>query len=128
MKVSKRIDGRTYNTQSAYCIWTRVPYADRYDWNYYEEGLFVKRTGEFFIAGEGFGAYSTEYEDGSWGAGEDVLPLDDDCARKWAKYYMPEKAYSEIFGSGKCVLETIKENAKNWKVSIHDYLNSLVLY
>lgn len=65
------------------------------------ETLYRKRTGEFFIHGEG-GAhtrYAKPTDDGRWSGGELIQPLTYDQAQQWAENHLDGDAYESIFGA-----------------------------
>ena len=81
-----RIDGKRYNINTAEFIasWDNdLPYMD---FGYLKETLYRKRTGEFFLYGEG-GArtkYGRVDDDGRTYIGsENIIPLTDAEARTW---------------------------------------------
>ncbi len=83
------LNGKAYDTGSA----KQIAHYDNGllpgDFDYIEETLYLKKTGEYFILGEG-GA-RTKYRIAS------IVPIAEDDARKWVE----EKAnelYEEIFG------------------------------
>lgn len=66
---------------------------------YAEERLFRKKTGEFFLHGKG-GAM-TIYADSRYGnvsSGEQIIPLSESEAKKWAKDHLDGDDYEGIFG------------------------------
>lgn len=68
----------------------------------WHEELYQKRTGEFFLYGEG-GA-KTQYAEyvegpgGGWTSGAMIMTLSYDAARKWAEKHLSADEYEEIFG------------------------------
>ena len=95
--MKKIINGKKYDTETAKLLATSTR-GNGFD--YCREELYRKRTGEFFIFGEG-GAY-TEYashpELNCWGPGEKFIPLTEEKARKWAESYLEVDEYEKIFG------------------------------
>ena len=68
--------------------------------SYWSEELYQKRTGEFFLYGQG-GAmthYAVATGDNNWKGGAEIIPLSYDKAREWAEAHLSAEAYSEIFG------------------------------
>lgn len=97
--MKKVIDNRLYNTDTAEEIESyESPYFSS-DFHYYEETLYRKRTGEFFLYGSGNGLspYSKSYCDG-WGPGEGILPLSLDEAKAWVERHMSAEDYILLFG------------------------------
>lgn len=68
--------------------------------SHWSEELYQKRTGEFFLYGEG-GAmtkYAVALGDNSWGGGEKIMPLTFETARQWAEEHLSADAYAREFG------------------------------
>lgn len=67
----------------------------------WKEELYQKRTGEFFLYGEGgpMTQYA-HYVDGNnaWANGEKIIPLTFETARQWAEEHLDADEYGEIFG------------------------------
>jgi hypothetical protein len=107
--MKKVIRGRLYDTETARevaCISGGAEYSN--DFDYWEETLYQKRTGEYFIYGCG-GALSKYAKhcgsNSSWG--ERIIPLTYDEAQKWAEnnlscdhyiseFGIPEEDYSKV--------------------------------
>lgn len=96
--MKKVINGKRYNTESAqFCGSREYGYSGDFDHIY--EALYQKRTGEFFLYGEG-GAnskYREEISMNSWSGGEAIIPLTDDEAKEWAENYLDGGDYEKIF-------------------------------
>lgn len=84
--MKKRIDTLMYDTDTAKKIAKyESPYA-KGDNEYYEEYLYKKRTGEFFLYGSGnAGSPYCEraYKDNAFTPGEKIIPLSFEEAKKW---------------------------------------------
>lgn len=96
--MKKIINGKRYNTESAELCGSRE-YGYPGDLNYVSEELYQKRTGEFFLHGEG-GAnskYREEISMNSWSGGEKIIPLTDEEAREWAEEYLDSEDYEKLF-------------------------------
>jgi len=100
------INGRRYDTDTAKLVGSfESGYIGDFDWK--EEKLYQKTTGEFFLAGEG-GArtrWSRRTIDG-YSSGEGILPLTLDEAREWAEEHLTQAEVEELFaipdeGTGK---------------------------
>ena len=98
--MKKIINGKVYDTATAQCVgeWSN-PYTRR-DFNWVEETLYRKRTGEFFIFGEGGPRYQYAKEVGTrqWSSGERIMPLTWDEAREWAEEKLSADEYEQAFG------------------------------
>lgn len=98
--MKKIINGKMYNTETA----TELCYTNNglgiNDFNYIEEGLYKKKTGEFFLAGNG-GAmtkYAHHCADRTSCAGKAIFPLTEAEAKEWAEKHMNIEKYIEVFG------------------------------
>ena len=94
----KIIDGRRYDTDTAEEIAT-AKHGYKNEFSYYEETLYCKRTGEYFLYGYGHGEskYAERGFDG-WGPGEDIIPMDYEQARQWAEKNLEVDDYEREFG------------------------------
>lgn len=93
------INGKLYNTETAKLIGGQGNGLGWNDFRNIDEDLYQKKTGEFFLAGEG-GAltkYAEVTEHGSC-AGSGIFPLTEDEARKWVEKYLDVDTYIELFG------------------------------
>ena len=98
--MKKIINGRLYDTDKAAYLGYDL-YAGPRDFEYWREELYKKRTGEFFLYGQGGPAskYAVASVTGSgWDGGEKIIPLAYDKARQWAEDHLSAEAYGEIFG------------------------------
>lgn len=97
--MKKVINAKVYNTETA----TRVGSWDNgyftNDFNYCSEDLYQKKTGEFFLHGEG-GALSTyaSHSGDTTGYGERIIPMTYDEATQWAERHLTGERYEQIFG------------------------------
>ena len=99
--MKKVLNGRRYDTTTAReCgkAWSDAP---RNDFNFWEQTLYQKRTGEFFLYGEGgpMTKYATRVGDNTWGWGEMIEPLTPEAAREWAEKELDADEYEELFGA-----------------------------
>lgn len=96
--MEKIINQKRYNTETAKEVGSYAAPCARNDAEYWEETLYQKRTGEFFIHGEGGGSsrYAKRLADG-WGWGERLVPLSYDEAREWVKKYLDADTYERLF-------------------------------
>lgn len=97
--MEKIINGKRYNTETAQYIGTGSSRYPVNDFNYWEEELYLKRTGEFFLYGWGNAAskYSQSVGQNSWTGGEKIQPLSYDTARKWAEEFLEVEDYEKYF-------------------------------
>lgn len=96
----KAINKKIYNTDSARKVATDMSNLPRNDFGFWEETLYCKRTGEYFIYGWGgpSSRYSRSIGLNEWTGGERIIPLTMDKAREWAEKAMPAEDYQVEFG------------------------------
>ena len=92
------IDGKRYDTSTAEEIATST-HGYKMEFSYYEETLYCKRTGEYFLYGYGHGEskYAKQVL-GAWGPGEDIIPMTYEQAREWAERNLDAEEYEREFG------------------------------
>ena len=96
----KIINGRKYDTETATKIETYNNGLGYSDFGYVIESLYIKKTGEFFLAGEG-GAltkYAHRCSDKTRCNGNGVFPLSIDEAKEWCENHIDVEKYEELFG------------------------------
>ena len=94
------INGKKYDTEPAKEIGCGSNNLSYRDFNWWTEVLYQKRTGEFFLYGEGGPAsrYAGSADGHGWESGKKIIPLSEDKARKWAEEHLDVDEYEEIFG------------------------------
>lgn len=140
--MKKVINGKVYDTDKAKGLGTYANYGSWRDFNHYEETLYQKKTGEYFLFGKG-GA-STRYAEpegqNSWTGGSRIMPMTYAEAQKWAEEYLDADKYEEIFGAidetddkvqvticvNSAKWETAKREAQKRGVGISEYIESLL--
>jgi hypothetical protein len=97
--MKKIINGKRYDTETAQLIGS-TSYSNRTDFYFWSEELYRKKTGEFFLYGEGGPAskYSRSTGQNSWSGGEKIAPLTREEAQEWAEKYLDADEYEEVFG------------------------------
>ena len=92
-------NGKLYDTDTAKSIGS-YQYLGESDFHYVYEELYRKKTGEYFLYGEGGPAsrWASYNGDGYW-AGEDIRPLTDEQAREWAEEHMDADEYLKYFNA-----------------------------
>ena len=97
--MKKVINRKLYDTSTARKIASFWNGRDASDFRSLAETLYQKKTGEFFLHGEGGGLtqYAETYADGR-GYGEQITPLTYDEAADWAERHMDADAYQQTFG------------------------------
>lgn len=98
--MKKIINGKKYDTETAKLLVSEGNGLGHRDFSYCEETLYQKRTGEFFLYGEGgpMTKYAQRVDMNSWSGGERIIPITDDEARRWAEKHASVDAYERIFG------------------------------
>lgn len=96
--MKKIINGKLYNTETAKMLadwWNGRSGFDRAD-----EELYLKRTGEYFLYGQGgpMSRYAKSISYSEWSGGEKITPLTEEGAKKWALNHLDADEYMEIFG------------------------------
>lgn len=98
--MKKIIANKLYNTDTAREIGCWSNMADSRNFSWYCETLYQKRTGEYFLHGEGgpMTQYAVTIGQNSWSGGEKIMPLTYETARQWAEEHMDADDYAEAFG------------------------------
>lgn len=98
--MKKIINGKKYDTETATVIAEDWNGLGNRDWKYQCEVLYRKKTGEFFLHGEGgplskygFSISSEVYSNSV------ILPLTEDDAREWLAEHANGDKYEEVFGA-----------------------------
>jgi len=98
--MKKIIKGKVYDTETAQELGTITSNVGPNDYGYWEETLYKKRTGEYFLHGSGNAAsrYARQVAQNEWTGGETIRPMSFEAARKWAEESMDADDYESIFG------------------------------
>lgn len=97
--MKRYIKDKVYDTDTAHLVGTwDKDITDGLHW--VSESLYRKRTGEYFLFGEGGAAtrYAESRDDGGWGSGARIMPLSFDDARTWAQEHLTTAEYDAEFG------------------------------
>lgn len=142
--MKKIINGKLYNTETAKELGGWADYGSWRDFQHIEETLYRKKTGEYFLFGEGGPAtkYAEAEGQNSWTGGRRIMPMTYDEAREWAEKHLEADEYEAIFGeiveddgAGKQVVsisvspakwEAAKRKAAQMGVGISEYIESLL--
>jgi len=95
--MKKIIDGKLYNTETA----RKVDEAWGGDgFRRFEETLYCKKTGEYFLYGKGGPMTKYAHSEGqnSWSGGDKFIPLSYKAAQEWAEQWMDADDYEKEFG------------------------------
>lgn len=95
----KIIHGKLYDTETARYIGSNQSSCYRSDYHYFEEDFYRKKTGEFFLHGEGGPAsrYAERLGSGGYVEGERIIPLSEEEAREWAENHLTPEEYEKLF-------------------------------
>jgi len=98
--MKKIINGKVYDTDKATLKGTYSNAGSWRDFNHIEESLYLKRTGEFFLHGEGGPAtrYAERVDSNSWSGGSEIIPVSFKDAQRWAEEHLTASEYESIFG------------------------------
>ena len=97
--MKKVINRKVYDTTKATQVGWWCNDLDQTDFNYLEETLYRKRTGEYFLFG--FGGGLTQYAElynGASTSGTKIVPLSYEEARTWAEEKLDGDKYIDEFG------------------------------
>lgn len=139
--MKKIINGKRYDTDTAKKIGDDY-YSNPRDFNYWEETLYRKNTGEYFLHGEGGPAskYAVTIGQNQWSGGEKIIPLNEAAAKKWAEDHLSADEYEKYFVLDEDetekktvtfslpldVIEMIKRGAAEKGISMSDYVANKV--
>lgn len=98
--MKKIINGKVYDTEKATQVGIWSNGRSYRDFSHCSETLYRKRTGEYFLYGEGGpqSCYSRAVEQNTWTGGEDIRPLTVEEARQWAEKNLEADEYEKEFG------------------------------
>jgi hypothetical protein len=99
MKMKKIINGRRYDTQTAKLV-GYTSYSTPGSLDYWSEDLYRKKTGEYFLYGQGgpMSKYSRRTGENEWSFGHEIRPLTLDEAKAWAEKHLDADIFEAIFG------------------------------
>jgi len=98
--MKKIIMGRKYDTNTARSV-GYDEYGQPGNFHHWEEELFQKKNGEFFLYGNGGprSKYCIQTDINSWSGGEKIIPMTEEEAKDWAEVHLSGEKYEEIFGA-----------------------------
>ena len=107
------------------------------------EQLFRKRSGEYFLAGEGGPAskYATPSATGGWVGGSAIVPLTYEQARQWAEEHLSADEYAALFGEPEngdtkqnvtyslstAAMQRAKREASKRGIGVSEYVERLIM-
>lgn len=98
--MKKVIRGKIYSTETAKLVGSWDNGLPRDDFNHLEEALYKKKTGEFFLYGNGGARTWCSIADGDGRIGGcKIAPFSDELAREWCEKHLDADAYETFWGS-----------------------------
>lgn len=99
--MKKYINNKMYDTETATLIGSYSNSGNWRDFSHFEESLYRKRTGEFFLFGQGgpMTSYRVSSGQNSWSGGSAIRPLTVAEAQKWAQEHLGTDEYDAAFGA-----------------------------
>ena len=96
----KIIAGKKYNTETAIALGYYQSNCSYSDFRYFDETLYRKKTGEYFLHGTGgpMTIYSSSQGPNCYGWGADITPLTIREAKEWVEEHLSAEEYENIFG------------------------------
>lgn len=98
--MKKIINGKLYSTDTAREVGGWCNAGNWRDFSHMEETLYCKRTGEYFLFGEGgpMTQYAQSCGNSGWTGGKRIMPMTAKEAREWAEEKLTVDEYEEEFG------------------------------
>ena len=140
--MKKIINNKAYDTDTAKELGSWSNMADYGNFSQFSETLYRKKTGEFFLYGEGgpMTKYAVAEGQNSWRGGSRIMPLSFQEARAWAEEHLDGDEYEQIFGEvseddsrvqvcyslSAQAAETVKRRAAELGISASSYIESLI--
>lgn len=140
--MKKVIKGKVYDTETAQRLAEYAPNPYRSDFHYFCETLYRKKTGTFFLHGEGNAAskYAISCGQHEWCGGEKIIPLTYAEAQAWAEEHLDGDEYIEIFGDPEnqhgrgmlslslsaATIAKARQQAAKKGLSLSDYFTALI--
>lgn len=114
----KIIHNKVYDTSTARLVAEWENDVGKGDVHWYREQLYQKKTGEYFVWGEGGpGSPYAQHRYGGWYEDEGIIPVSYDEARQWAEDNLDAAEYEAEFGTpkeGSCTMQCeISQAIKN---------------
>lgn len=115
--MKKIISNKVYDTETAKLMAAWSNGGSWRDFSHVEETLYRKKTGEYFLFGEGGPQtrYAVSTGQNSWTGGEKIIPLTHETARQWAEEHLDGDEYEAIFGP---VVEDESKQVCSFRLSV----------
>ena len=99
--MKKIINGKVYDTNTAKELGSYGNGGTWRDFSHWEETLYRKKTGEYFLHGEGgpMTRYAEAQGQNQWSGGSRIMPMTYQEATQWAEEHLSADEYEEIFGA-----------------------------
>lgn len=140
--MKKIINGKVYDTETAKECGRWSNMEDYGNFSQFSETLYRKKTGEFFLYGEGgpMTKYAVAEGSNSWRGGSRIMPMSFHEARAWSEEHLDSDEYEAIFGAvaeddsrvqvcyslSAQAVETVKRRAVELGISASAYIESLI--
>ena len=140
--MKKIISGKVYDTDTARELGSWANAGHWGDFGHMEETLYRKKTGEFFLHGEGGPAtkYAEAVGQNEWSGGARIMPMSFAEARSWSEEHLEADVFESIFGAvseddsriqvcyslSAATVETIKRKAAELGISASAYIDKIV--
>ena len=140
--MKKIINWKVYDTETAKELGSWANAGSWRDFNHMEETLYRKKTGEFFLFGEGgpMTKYAEAVGQNEWKGGGRIMPMAYKEAMAWAEEHLDADQYEVIFGKvsedesriqvcyslSAATVETIKRKAAELGISASAYIDKIV--
>lgn len=98
--MNKMINGKRYNTDASDLIGTYTC-GESHSPEWFTEHLYLKRTGEFFLLGEGGdkSKYARQISYSHWSGDARILPYTREQAKEWCEKHLDPDTIDRVFGS-----------------------------
>lgn len=139
--MNKIINGKKYDTETARFVGEYTHGYPR-NFSYYCEQLYCKKTGEYFLFGEGgpSSPYSRTISCNEWTGGSKIIPSTYEDARIWAEKHLDTEEYEAEFGEVSdddstvalsismpaCVADKLRRTAKEKSLTISALISQLI--
>lgn len=109
--MKKVIEGKRYDTETARKLGEWDNGLGYCDFSYCSETLYKKRTGEFFLLGDGGAAskYSSKIDMNTWGGETVIVPISDCYAKRWVSEKLSAEDYERIFGTRELEIDEARD-------------------
>ena len=96
----KVIKNKLYDTETAKRVGQAFSDYPVSDFHYWEETLFLKKTGEYFLYAKGGAAskYNRQLGQNEWCGDVKIIPITAEQAREWAECNLEVEDYAYYFG------------------------------